>query len=55
MGDLDSFAGHLDESLAELLKAARKRSASAARANGSKKGTPGRAAKASEAPAQEKG
>ena len=55
MGDLDSFAGHLDESLAELLKAARKRSASAARANGSKKGTPGRASKASEAPAQEKG
>jgi diacylglycerol O-acyltransferase / wax synthase len=55
MPDLDSFGGYLEESLAEMLKAARKKSASAARANGSKKGTPGRASRASKAAAQDKG
>jgi hypothetical protein len=46
MPDLESFAGHLEESLAELLAAARKASKKAARANGSKKGgTPGTARK----------
>ena len=46
MPDLDSFADHLEESLAELLAAARKAGKASARSNGSKKdGTPGRARK----------
>jgi len=46
MPDLDAFAEHLEESLAELLAAARKAGKAAARANGSKKdGTPGTARK----------
>jgi diacylglycerol O-acyltransferase / wax synthase len=55
LGDLEAVGGYLEDSLAELLKAARKQSASTARANGSKKGTPGTASKASKAPAQDKG
>jgi diacylglycerol O-acyltransferase / wax synthase len=44
--DLDSFADHLEESLAELLAAARKAGKASARSNGSKKdGTPGTARK----------
>ena len=53
MPDLEAFGGYLDQSLAELLKAARKKSASAARANGSKKGTPGKASQGAKAPAPE--
>ena len=53
MPDLEAFGGYLEQSLAELLKAARKKSASAARANGSKKGTPGKASQAAKAPAPE--
>jgi hypothetical protein len=46
MPDLDAFAGHLEESLAELLAAARKAGTASARSNGSKKdGTPGTARK----------
>src|SRR5215216_238470 len=46
MPDLDSFADHLDESLAELLAAARKAGKASARSNGTKKdGTPGTARK----------
>jgi WS/DGAT/MGAT family acyltransferase len=46
MPDLDAFAGHLEESLAELLAAARKAGKASARSNGSKKdGTPGTARK----------
>ena len=46
MPDLDAFATHLEESLAELLAAARKAGKASARSNGSKKdGTPGRARK----------
>jgi diacylglycerol O-acyltransferase / wax synthase len=48
MPDLDEVGRHLEESLAELLKAARKQSRAAARANGSKKqgdGVPGPAAR----------
>jgi hypothetical protein len=46
MPDLDAFAEHLDESLAELLAAARKAGKASARSNGSKKeGTPGTARK----------
>jgi WS/DGAT/MGAT family acyltransferase len=46
MPDLDAFADHLDESLAELLAAARKAGKATARSNGSKKdGTPGTARK----------
>jgi diacylglycerol O-acyltransferase len=42
MPDLDAFAEHLEESLAELLAAARKAGKASARSNGSKKdGTPG--------------
>jgi WS/DGAT/MGAT family acyltransferase len=37
MPDLDAFGGHLTESLEQLLKAARKSSASTARSNGSKR------------------
>ena len=37
MPDLDAFAGHLEESLAELLAAARKAGKASARSNGSKK------------------
>ena len=51
MGDLDVFGDYLEESLAELLKAARKQNASAARANGSKKSAPGKARSSSKAPA----
>ena len=51
--DLEAFGGHLEQSLAELLKAARKKSASAAHANGSKKGAPGEASRAAKAPAPE--
>ena len=51
--DLGAFGGYLEESLAELRGEARKRSASAARANGAKKGTPGRASKATRATAPE--
>ena len=53
MPDLEAFSGYLEQSLAELLKAARKKSASAARANGSKKGTPGKASQTAKAPAPE--
>jgi diacylglycerol O-acyltransferase / wax synthase len=53
MPDLEAFGGYLEQSLAELLKAARKKSASTARANGSKKGTPGKASRAAQAPAPE--
>jgi diacylglycerol O-acyltransferase / wax synthase len=53
MPDLEAFGGHLEQSLAELLKAARKKSASAARANGSKKDTSGKASRAAKAPAPE--
>ena len=46
MPDLDAFAEHLDESLAELLAAARKAGKASARSNGTKKdGTPGTARK----------
>ena len=46
MPDLDAFADHLQESLDELLAAARKAGKASARSNGSKKdGTPGRARK----------
>ncbi len=46
MPDLDAFAGHLEESLAELLAAARKAGKASARSNGNKKdGTPGTARK----------
>ncbi len=46
MPDLEDFGGYLEESLEELLAAARERSASTARSNGSKKsGTPGSAQK----------
>jgi diacylglycerol O-acyltransferase / wax synthase len=55
MADLEAVGDYLEESLAELLKAARKTSASAARSNGSKKGTPGSASKASKAAAPEQG
>jgi diacylglycerol O-acyltransferase / wax synthase len=53
--DLDAFGDYLQDSLAELLKAARKRSAAAARANGAKKGTPGSASRAPKAAAPEQG
>ena len=55
MPDIEAIGDYLEESLAELLKAARKTSASAARSNGSKKGTPGRASKPSRAAAPEQG
>jgi diacylglycerol O-acyltransferase len=46
MPDIDAFAGHLEESLAELLAAAREASRAAAGSNGRKKdGTPGHARK----------
>ncbi len=46
MPDLDAFADHLEESLAELLAAARKAGKASARSNGNKKdGTPGTARK----------
>jgi len=46
MPDIDAFATHLEESLAELLAAARKAGRATAKANGSKKdGTPGTARK----------
>jgi hypothetical protein len=44
--DLDAFATHLEESLAELLEAARKAGKASAKSNGRKKdGTPGSARK----------
>jgi diacylglycerol O-acyltransferase / wax synthase len=55
MPDLEELGGYLEQSLAELLKTARKRSASAARANGSKKGKPGSASTASKAAARDEG
>ena len=55
MPDLEAIGDYLEQSLAELRKAARKKSASAASSNGSKKGTPGRASKTSQAPAPKKG
>jgi hypothetical protein len=55
MPDLEAVGDYLEESLAELRKAARKKSDSAARSNGSKKGTPGRASRASKATAPEQG
>jgi diacylglycerol O-acyltransferase / wax synthase len=46
MPDIDAFASHLEESLAELLAAARQRGKASARSNGRKKdGTPGTARK----------
>jgi diacylglycerol O-acyltransferase / wax synthase len=46
MPDIDAFATHLEESLAELLAAARKAGRASAKSNGIKKdGTPGRARK----------
>ena len=46
MPDIDAFAAHLEESLAELLAAARKAGKASARSNGRKKdGTPGTARK----------
>jgi diacylglycerol O-acyltransferase / wax synthase len=45
MPDLEALGGYLEDSLGELLKAARKQSASAARSNGKKTGAPGRAKK----------
>jgi WS/DGAT/MGAT family acyltransferase len=46
MPDIDAVAGHLEESLAELLAAARKAGSASARSNGRKKdGTPGSARK----------
>ena len=46
MPDLEAFGGYLEDSLEELLKVARKRSASTASSNGRKKtGTPGSAKK----------
>jgi diacylglycerol O-acyltransferase len=46
MPDIDAFAAHLDESLAELLAAARSAGKASARSNGRKKdGTPGTARK----------
>jgi diacylglycerol O-acyltransferase / wax synthase len=46
MPDIDAFAEHLEESLAELLEAARRAGKASARANGRKKdGTPGTARK----------
>ena len=46
MPDIDAFAAHLDESLAELLAAARKAGKASAKSNGRKKdGTPGTARK----------
>jgi diacylglycerol O-acyltransferase / wax synthase len=50
MPDLEALGGYLEDSLAELLKAARKRSASEVRTNGSKKSAPGNAHKASKTP-----
>ena len=55
MPDLEAVGDYLEESLAELRKAARKKSDTAARSNGSKKGTPGRASRASKATAPEQG
>jgi diacylglycerol O-acyltransferase / wax synthase len=54
MPDLEAFGGYLEDSLAEVRAAARKRSASEARANGSKKSAPGDASRTSEAPAPDK-
>jgi diacylglycerol O-acyltransferase / wax synthase len=46
MPDIDAFAAHLEESLAELLEAARKAGKASAKSNGRKKdGTPGSARK----------
>jgi diacylglycerol O-acyltransferase len=51
MPDIDAFAEHLDESLAELLEAARRATKATARSNGAKKdGTPGTAKKKTPAP-----
>ena len=41
MPDLEAFGGYLDDSLEELLVAARKRTSRAARTNGSKKASAG--------------
>ncbi|MET0973167.1 MAG: wax ester/triacylglycerol synthase family O-acyltransferase [Thermoleophilaceae bacterium] len=54
MPDLDVLGGYLEDSLAELLKAARKKSASAARANGSKKAAPKKASGSAKAPTRGK-
>jgi diacylglycerol O-acyltransferase / wax synthase len=48
--DLEVLGGYLEDSLAALLKAARKKSASAARANGSKKAAPKKASGSAKAP-----
>jgi diacylglycerol O-acyltransferase len=48
--DLEVLGGYLEDSLAALLKAARKTSASAARANGSKKAAPKQASGSAKAP-----
>ena len=46
MPDIDAFAAHLEESLAELLAAARRAGKTRAKSNGRKKdGTPGTARK----------
>ena len=51
MPDLDAFSDHLEESLAELLAAARKAGKASARSNGTKKdGTPGTARKKTPTP-----
>ena len=49
MPDLESVSKHVEHSLQELLKAARKQSAKTARANGSKKSGPKRPRKATSA------
>jgi diacylglycerol O-acyltransferase / wax synthase len=54
MPDLEALAGYLEDSLAELLKAARKRTAAEARANGSKKAAPREGSRPAEAPSREK-
>jgi diacylglycerol O-acyltransferase / wax synthase len=54
MADIDVLGGYLEDSLAELLKAARKRSASAARSNGAKKAARGKASGSAKAPTRGK-
>jgi diacylglycerol O-acyltransferase / wax synthase len=54
MPDLEAFGGHLESSLAEMLKAARKKSASEARSNGSTKGAPEKASSSAKAPSRGK-
>jgi diacylglycerol O-acyltransferase / wax synthase len=50
MPDLEALGGYLEDSLAELLKAARKRSASEARTNGSGESAPRKASKPTKTP-----